>query len=208
MANKFIESINLLTPIGINNYHIYISLNNNEVLNKYEIIYNVSIEETYSCEGRIYIIVNPCYNSCERCEWINNGPTYENHNCIKCKEGYYPSPFIESNCYTEQEMKQINSHYYLDKNISQFIECNSNCKTCNGSNNYNCLSCNNSLCLYNGKCINRCPKKTFKSKDIELNDICIDCHQNCKSCHEKGNSSYMNCDTCPNNFIKYKNKLF
>ena len=109
-------------------------------------------------------------------------------------------------CYSEQEMKEINPHFYLDRDKDQFVECNSDCRTCNSSTKYNCLSCNKGLSLYNGSYSTCCPER-YKSNDMESNNICIDCYKNCQSCNGKGNSFYMNCDSCSNDFIRYRNFL-
>ena len=78
-------------------------LKNGEYINiKY--IVSVEDEEAYSKECTITFIYN-CYHSCETCLVDINSSNETNHNCKKCKNNYYPSPEIDTNCYTENEKK-------------------------------------------------------------------------------------------------------
>ena len=88
----------------------YIFSNTYEVINNFDIIYNISIEETYSSTCKISIIANNnCYHSCRGCNERTNIIINENeHNCLNCNEesNYFPYTEKPNNCYTKEEMEQ------------------------------------------------------------------------------------------------------
>jgi hypothetical protein len=172
--------------------------NNNNSTDNFDIIYNISILETYSTECKISLSIKSCYKSCKNCSLYSDQSNETNHNCIECNEekGYYHILNLEkSNCYTEQEMSELHPNYYLDTINRVFALCNSSCKTCNGSTDENCLSCEKDKYLYNGKCLSICPNGTFESVKSLNQSICETCYKNCKVCLEKGNSTHMMCSS-------------
>ena len=176
----------------------------NNGIKAFNIVYNVEIEETYSATCTITLTIKLCYQSCKTCSQEGNE---QNHSCTECKNdaNYYHFPSgTDYKCYTEQEMAENYPNWYLEKNKKEFAQCNSTCKTCNGSTDENCLSCNDNNYLYSGKCYNECPKGTFKTENENGNKVCNDCYINCEKCTEGGNSSKMMCDSCPENSIIYK----
>ena len=64
------------------------------------------------------------------------------------------------------------------------------CKTCSSANFSYCLSCYNSVYLYNGTCSTSCPLETYRDS---INLICIGCVSSCKECQ-----SINYCDSCLN----------
>ena len=117
------------------------STNDNSVTN-YQIPYKILIKETYSASCSINLTILPCYDSCSRCSKDKSSSTSENHNCLedKCKTGYYPSPLLLTNCFTEEE-KEIN--WYLNYSIKRFALCDEKCNSCYGPDSDNCLTCFN-----------------------------------------------------------------
>ena len=106
-------------------------------------------------------------------------------------------------------MEKSFNYWYFDTQNKIFKKCNDMCKTCNGPNNNNCLTCKDeNLYAHNGNCFEECPNKTFKTFDDELNKICKECYENCAKCNGKGNSEFMNCLECSYNHIKYGQNCF
>ena len=181
-------------------------LKNGEYINiKY--IVSVEDEEAYSKECTITFIYN-CYHSCETCLVDINSSNETNHNCKKCKNNYYPSPEIDTNCYTENE-KKIN--WYLDESRSKFIACQEGCKTCSSATGGKCLSCYDEKYLYKMECLDSCPNGTFPERINDDGDNyfkCIKCHENCENCEEKGDNIDMKCINCKDKNIKYKKNCY
>ena len=129
---------------------------NDRVIDNFEILYKVSIEETYSAECKIDLTIKPCYKSCKFCSSYVNSSNDENHKCTECKEdeGYYRFPSDpDYNCYSLEEISSKYPGWFLDEGKREFTPCNSTCKTSNGSTDENCLTCGDNKYLYNGKCI-------------------------------------------------------
>ena len=86
---------------------LYLIYNNYESKINCDIIYDVSIEETYSSKCQISLTINKCYYSCRGCFLDINNSSDSNHNCINCRdeEKYYPYSEKPNNCYKEEEMK-------------------------------------------------------------------------------------------------------
>ena len=68
-------------------------------------IFSVEEEEIYSKECKITLSFKVCYHSCQNCFKDINNSTKEEHNCIHCKGGFYPSPENLNNCYMIEEKK-------------------------------------------------------------------------------------------------------
>ena len=83
----------------------------------FEIIYEVSIEETYSAICQLSLTIKPCYKSCKTCTKNNDESNNQNHNCIKCDNdrGYFSFPEESSNYYTKYEMAINHPDWHLDK---------------------------------------------------------------------------------------------
>ena len=185
---------------------LYFISNSYQVTNKFDIIFNISIEETYSSICKIALTINECYHSCQGCYYNIYESSQTNHNCIKCKNSYFPySEQINNNCYNEQEMKDNFDHWYFNDSKNIFEKCHSVCKSCYGANNDNCLSCmDEKLYAYQGKCISDCPIGTFPYFDGSGYKICKECYPNCVDCTEFGDSTNMKCSSCSEDKIKYK----
>ena len=75
--------------------------NNNKVINNFDILYELLIDETYSTICKISLKISGCYQSCDQCLENNFLETSEyNHNCQSCKEEENYFPYVEkpNNC--------------------------------------------------------------------------------------------------------------
>ena len=183
--------------------------NNDYTIINHKLTYNISIHETYSASCLIKITIKPCYESCNKCSIENDLSSYEEQNCIECKENYYPLISKQTNCYKEE---QALLNWYLDTTRGIFDFCDTNCKSCFGPSNQECLSCNynieNPLYLYNNQCFNECPLGTFIKYILEDNYICEECYINCKTCTIEGDLNEMKFDACYDNDIKYNQNCY
>ena len=211
---KIIEGNN--TKILLENGDSYIldfvSNTDNSIANL-QVPFKIVLKETYSAQCSINLKILPCYDSCSQCSKDKSLSTSENHNCLedKCKGGYYPSPILVTNCFSEAE-KEIN--WYLDNSTKRFALCDNNCNSCYGPNSNNCLTCfspeikSELNYLYSGRCINQCPEGTFVEQQTEGFYICQNCYINCKTCNEKGEENDMKCDLCFENDITYNKNCY
>ena len=191
-----------------NDYIIDFVIKKKELINfsNITINYTVSVEYEEAYIQQCQIIFNfpfsSCYKSCETCSININISNSTNHNCIQCKENYYPSPIIETNCYMENE-KEIS--WYLDSDKTKFHLCQKECKYCSGPSNNECLSCFNGSYLYLGHCQNHCELGYFAELIKVNNDYyynCSQCYETCETCKEKGDLFNMKCEKCKENYIK------
>ena len=178
-----------------------------------QINYEILIEETYSQICTIQLIQKACYPSCLDCSEGIAKSTDDHHNCINCKDDYYPFALDITSCYKLDEIGTDNKNFYFNSTDKILYPCYENCRTCYGPNEDNCLSCklgenNNLLYLYNDKCISNCPKGTFKKQINETHIYCVDCYENCESCEDEGNSDNMLCLSCNSSYIKNEQNCY
>ena len=180
---------------------------NKDVTVKYKLI--IEDDEAYENECQINLSFRECYKSCETCLLDETKSNETHHNCKRCKENYYPSPFLNTSCFTNDEKKE---NWYFNTTLLAFDLCDDSCKSCSGPNNNQCLTCKTNLFLYNNKCLEKCPNGTFALKKevngIEYYFTCAKCYENCNSCKEKGDHSDMKCLTCRDKYIKYKDNCY
>ena len=62
---------------------------------------------------------------------------------------------------------------------------------------------NETLFIYQGKCLPECPIKTFETKNKDGNKACEDCHKNCETCKEAPDYPSTNCLDCSEDKIVY-----
>jgi hypothetical protein len=153
-------------------------------------------------EGYIYSnnIFIKCYQSCDKC--TQHG-TSTDHQCTKCKVGYYPTEDKLTNCYTND----LIPNYYLDSNLKQFRKCYLSCGSCNGLGNdadNKCKACYNGYYMLQDK----------QSQCISINDSVpgyhIDtpnkrfsnCYKSCQMCQEGGSEKEHNCLLCKDGYYK------
>ncbi|CAD8084764.1 unnamed protein product [Paramecium primaurelia] len=118
------------------------------------------------------------------------------HSCLSCNE--YGEDLCTS-CPSTREPDRVgttfkclckDSHTYNDENQLECLECHFKCKTCNGINETNCLTCDlNYRQLIISKC--ECPYGYYDVGLIE----CQKCYYTCMTCF---GSLIDNCITCSN----------
>ena len=212
LNNELMNTNKILINENYSNIIDFISTNGKSI-NNFEILYTISIYETYSTQCKINLTILPCYVSCSRCSKDDSLSNLEEHNCIEdnCKEGYYTDPTKSTNCFMIEEKK---SNWYFDNNEMKFGVCDESCVTCDGGTNKDCLSCyspderTEHSCLYNKECIDSCPEGTYKTLSSSGYYECIPCYINCKSCTDGGNSINMKCDSCEEKDIYYNNNCY
>ena len=212
LNNELINTNKIIINENDSNIIDFNSTNYNSV-NNYEILYTISINETYSTQCKITLTILPCYISCDRCSKDNSLSNSEEHNCIedKCKEGYYKDPTKSTNCFMIEEKK---SNWYFDYIEMKFGICDESCVTCDGGTNKDCLSCYSPdekpelAYLYKKECIDSCPEGTYEKSTSSGYYECLPCYVNCKSCTDGGNSINMNCDSCEEKNIRYNKNCY
>ena len=162
--------------------------------------YKIYIKETISSKECSFTIkVNACYNGCDLCSSVVTDA--DNHNCLGCYEGYYPSPTNSSNCYKISE-KKIN--WYFDYENEEFGLCDTRCITCTAGSDEINTNCIPSSCA-----TNYYPLKTDLTQ-------CNYCEPPCNSVdyypigyflneNSQLEKCYRNCYTCDNKYISDNN---
>ena len=165
--------------------------------------YIVSVEddEAYKETCQIKLTFKTCCHTCETCTKDLTESNEEEHNCIKCTSNFYLSPEGNNNCYSISEKK---ANWYLNSSDSNFGICHNECESCSGPKEDECTSCKNELYLENGKCKNNCSQEYFSNSNF----VCIKCYKSCLTCKYEGNIQKMNCETCKENHIKYKDNCY
>ena len=155
-----------------------------------------------------------CYLSCSLCD---KGKEYsietnqDIHNCLKCKENFYPlkNDNNPNNCYNEEEM--LPKGYNLVRNY--WTICHENCEVCIDKPEYdlnnviikqNCLSCYDNLHLIYDT--SDCTNDSILSKGYYFNDIDSMYHKcdiQCKTCDKFSTSLNPNCTSCNNDLGYY-----
>ncbi len=206
----------------IENKSCYLCKDINENKKPYK-IYNesncieIKPENTYFLYEKLKIL-KYCDKSCKTCSGdkeneclsCDNGYKLENGKCIQnitfyetCYDGEEESSDKEAQkCITCKGNKLLQEDkgnciddcldgYYKESNYCK--KCNSNCKTCENSNN--CTSCNDHKFLINDtqECLNECNISYYKN-DSEKK--CYRCNSNCKTC-ENSNK----CTSCNENMF-------
>ena len=132
---------------------------------------NYFIKSNYSGKPIQLSFILGCYKSCDTCESVGNEDV---HKCINCKENYFKIDeslnLNVSNCYSESP-----EHFYLDRDLNFFKECDTKCKKCSeiaSENNTNCLECSDTRAyLFNGNCI-ICENNYYFDEELEK---CVEC---------------------------------
>ena len=153
-------------------------------------------------EGFYFDYINNTIKKCNnRCFSCNQSGTNEESNCIKCNnnESYHFHPYIDNHCITKYE---LSSNYYLDPADDKFKICNERCSECDGPNETQCVSCNNSNGYYSKEDDTMC----YSIDEIvdgyyfdSNNNIIKKCNNRCFSCNQSGTNEESNCIKCNNN---------
>ena len=150
-----------------------------------------------------------CYDSCSLCNEGEKFITFTNsyiHNCVKCKDNYYPEKWEERNCYSEQTIPE---GYFLKKSDTVFIweECYERCSKCSSRGTAEkmlCISCKTNyieeeynkpvnFALFKGNCKMTCLDDLFLTK-------VLDCVATCPFGTYKYLPNKTCVDECPSNF--------
>jgi len=99
-----------------------------KVFNIFELLYTISIQESYSNQCKIELTILPCYDSCYRCQ-KKSSTNSESHNCFEnnCKEDYYVVPTKNTNCFKREEKKD---NWYFDIEENKFGLWDETCAEC------------------------------------------------------------------------------
>ena len=81
--------------------------------------------------------------------------------------------------YNKQCVLNCPEGYFENYQLQQCIPCASECRTCNGAKNDNCLTCKSGTFLLNTTCVISCPSRKFPNKN---NGKCDYCHSACLNC--------------------------
>ena len=187
LNKKDVKSVNTFEKLNPDENSLSFIIKRIPENNHYHIKYQISIEETYDsiCEINLNII-NNCYDSCAICSVESSASSNDEHNCIKCKDNYFPFGENGTNCYTKKDVGINYPKWYFNNDTNFFDECHKNCKECSGPTEHNCLKCaDENFFIYNGTCINECPKGTFNSKNDNGFNTCEQCYENCETCKKK-----------------------
>ena len=141
IGNKEISSTSEIVDLNSDMEKLYFISNNYEGIINYKLNFNISIIETYSSVCAITLTIKSCYNSCKGCLNDIDSADDNNHYCIECKEGFYPSPKKEGNCYTRDYLEEEYPAHYLDEVNKIFITCNPKCNICKDPINEFCIIC-------------------------------------------------------------------
>ncbi len=131
-----------------------------------------------------------CYNSCQNCEKPGD---VNNHNCLKCKDGFYLYKNF-NNCFTEcpSPSKTFeDSKECLEECFSEQFEYNNACYT-------DCPENKQRIFITRNMCIDAIPEGYY----LDENDrIYKKCYDTCKNCNKPGNDETNNCNEYKNNYI-------
>ena len=150
-----------------------------------------------------------CYDTCSLCDKDGELDSSTNnyiHNCLKCKDNYYPLKTEERNCYSKET---IGEGFFLNKSytIFKWEKCYEKCATCSAEGNeekMRCLSCKTNyinkeynklvyLKLIKENCIISCSDNLFLTKEL-------DCVSSCPSGTYEYAPNKTCLDECPYNF--------
>ncbi|KAL4463428.1 hypothetical protein ABPG72_003124 [Tetrahymena utriculariae] len=134
-----------------------------------------------SCENDGYLIsltkCLQCDLTCLKCK----GETQKD--CILCPQAKY--------LYENNQCVSCNSNGFFIKGIN-CLKCDSSCLTCQETNSTDCLSCSKGqyLLVSNSTCTSSC---NTKNGYYISDNICIQCHKNCRSCDGELESNCLSC---------------
>jgi hypothetical protein len=144
-------------------------------------------QDGYYFDGTIY---QSCFSTCKTC--TNMPGTASNHQCMQCKQDYYPKIDNMSSCFTG-----VLNGYYLDENIYKICDTDCLAKQHITLGNNNTISdinldasCEPPPCLNGGKC------------SIILNNIQCSCLDNFLGSICQYEKSTINIDEIINNFYQ------
>ncbi|EAS06674.2 zinc finger lsd1 subclass family protein (macronuclear) [Tetrahymena thermophila SB210] len=183
---------NICGRIQYNDQIIYVSKNfthseTDLILEIKSNLNNNPFESSYGIR-ELYILVDYCTSFCEKCNA---------EGCSKCKSDYYLYDF---QC-LEKCPEGFFNQKQVDNNICQ--QCDSSCKSCDGPNSNNCLSCQAPNLFYQQNlktCVENCNSDQFKNKNDQ---ICSSCDPSCTTC---AGPSSTDCLSCSGDLFLFQNQ--
>ena len=174
-----------LTCNGPNNNNCLSCDTGNALNGKFHFVDKTCIQ---TCPSNTYDdsnVCRACHNTCLSCSGALD------NNCLSCNPSSTPNGkfyFSPKTC-----IETCPSSTFNDNNICR--DCHTDCLTCSGSANNQCLSCD-SLSATHGKflftdkmCAATCPSNTY-----EDSGVCKDCHSSCLTCNGPANNQCLSCD--------------
>ena len=115
--------------------------------------------EIANCDENLYVIQNQ--NECGLCKDLNIDKPFKIINVKECLD-------------TKPE-----NTYYINEQLKILNYCHESCKSCNGENENDCISCD--IGYY------------------KENNACKKCHESCLTCEKNGSDENPNCQSCQEN---------
>ncbi|CAM4806457.1 unnamed protein product [Rotaria magnacalcarata] len=139
-----------------------------------------------SCPSNYYI--DRKLRKCVRCKSDCTSCDTNSYVCSSCPNGY---ALKDTDCV--KAAQECKSEEYFDFTTNTCRWCDSRCKTCSGSQAYQCNSCDT-----NGKfrflqyhtCVNACSPGFYRS---EATSQCLSCHETCSNCTSSNDTSCLSC---------------
>ncbi|EAR85559.2 transmembrane protein, putative (macronuclear) [Tetrahymena thermophila SB210] len=170
---------------------------------------------TCDCVQNAVLINNQCQcksefqmvgNACTQCSIPNCDQCKDSIACMKCKQGYYL--FEDFSCNT----CNISNGYYI--NGQNCLSCFHSCQTCEGPNQYQCLSCKlPDFYMFQDK---QCKVCDVNNGYFISNQNCISCFEHCKTCLDANQNQCTSCyegydninNFCQQTFLNYNSQVF
>ena len=156
------------------------------------------MRESTSCPSGQYFdhrahVCRHCHESCTACSGK------ESTQCTSCLEGNLLN--LKGQCVDSRHLRSCSSGQYFDGSTLECLACPSTCISCSHQLNCTscqlgyhlnqlgvCISCPDTLLLYNNSCVEDCPLHFYRS-----NWTCKACHSDCRSCVNNSNDDCLSC---------------
>ena len=177
----------------------YVECKSNECINC-----TINDNFKYKCIAKDLLISNcyfdtneykKCHELCLKCKGPSNDTS---HNCIECKNDYYPTEDANGNCF---QSKETVPGYYYDETKNIFMKCHPACKGCSGRD----VTEQYTLCTKELGCANTFyPLESDRSQCLqgkiehyffsETAKQYLACHNSCLTCDDGGESDCTSCN--------------
>ena len=164
------------------------------------------------CSGKESTQCTKCNDSYTLTE---DGRCVNFHQMERCESGHYfntstsscaPCPFTCANCSEDAKCLSCTGEYYLlsdgtcveacpehtvtDNQTHTCLDtaCHKSCLACFGTKDDQCISCPETLLLFEGSCVEKCPNATF-----EAQNTCYHCHKSCVECFGPDANECLSC---------------
>lgn len=127
-----------------------------------------------------------CDTECQTC----TGPS--NNQCLLCATGFYLQPAPDSNTCLDN----CPAGYYPNDGTKTCQLCNTNCLTCTGPSNVECIQCASGFYQQpppnSNTCLNVCPSGYYRDNGT---NTCKLCNASCQTCTGPSNTQCLICAT-------------